>query len=219
MEEEGIGTKATRADIIGTLYDRKYIAEERISVTDLGFDITTVLAKHCPTIISVEFTRDLEKKMEKIQTQNENRDNVLAKAIQTLKPMLDVFKENERKIGETLSEAIKKSRMQERVVGNCPVCNTGKLMILYSRKTRKRFIGCTNYFQNLCRTSFPLPQRGTVKPVGKNCRACGWPVLQVRIYGKRSWTLCFNPQCPLIEERRKRREMQDLRHRGSNRIF
>lgn len=210
MEEEDIGTKATRADIIGTLYDRKYIAEERINVTDLGFDITTVLAKHCPTIISVEFTRKLEEKMEKIQTQNENTENVLTKAIQTLKPILATFKENEYKIGEILSDAVKKAKMQERFVGNCPNCNTGKLMILYSRKTRKRFIGCTNYFKNICKISFPLPQWGTVKPIGKNCRACGWPVLQVRIYGKRPWMLCFNPQCPLIEERRRRREMQDL---------
>jgi DNA topoisomerase-1 len=219
MEEEGIGTKATRADIIETLYDRKYIAEERINVTDLGFDITTTLAKHCPTIISVEFTRDLEEKMEKIQTRNENRENVLAKAIQTLKPMLETFKENEQAIGETLNAAIEKARIQERIIGNCPKCNTGKLMILYSRKTRKRFIGCTNYFQNLCKISFPLPQRGTVKPIGKNCHACGWPVLQVRIYRKRSWILCFNPQCPLIEERRKHHEMQDLRQRNNDQIL
>jgi DNA topoisomerase-1 len=211
MEEEGIGTKATRADIIETLYNRRYIAEERINVTDLGFNITTTLVKHCPTIISVEFTRDLEEKMEKIQTQNENRENVLAKAIQTLEPVLDTLKENEQKIGTTLSDAIKKTKIQERIIGNCPNCGTGKLMILYSRKTRKRFIGCTNYFKNLCKTSFPLPQRGIVKPSGKNCRACGWPVLQARVYGKRPWTLCFNSQCPLIEERRKRHEMQYFR--------
>jgi len=219
MEEEGIGTKATRADIIETLYGRKYIAEERISITDLGFDIITILAKHCPTMISVEFTRDLEEKMEKIQTQNENRKKVLAKAIQTLKPMLDTFKENEQKIGETLTEAIKKAKMQERILCNCPNCGNGKLMVLYSRKTRKRFIGCTNYFQNLCKTSFPLPQRGIVKPIRKNCRACGWPLLQVRIYRRRPWLLCFNSQCPLIEERRKHREMQNLRQRNNNKIL
>ena len=216
MEEEGIGTKATRADIIETLYNRKYIAEERISVTDLGFDITRILANFCPSIISAEFTRDLEEKMEKIQTQNEDRENVLAKTTLILKPMLEAFKENEQNIGQALSNAIREARLQERIIGKCPNCNTGKLMILYSRKTRKRFIGCTNYFQQLCRTSFPLPQRGIVKLSGKSCRACGWPVLQVRIYGKRPWMLCFNPQCPLIEERRKRREMQSLRQRSNN---
>jgi DNA topoisomerase-1 len=125
--------------------------------------------------------------------------------------MLETFKENEQNIGRMLGDAIKKAQMQERIIGSCPSCNTGKLIILYSRKTRKRFIGCTNYFQHLCKMSFPLPQRGTVKPTGRNCRACGRPILQIRIYGKRPWTLCFNPQCPLIEKRRKRREMQDLR--------
>lgn len=216
MEEEGIGTKATRADIIETLYNRKYIAEERISVTDLGFDITGILAKHCPSIVSVELTRDLEEKMEKIQTQNENRENILAKTTLILKPMLEAFKKNEQTIGQALSNATREARLQERIICKCPNCKTGRLMIIYSRKTRKRFIGCTNYFQKLCKTSFPLPQQGMVKPIGKNCRACGWPVLQVRIYGKKPWMLCFNPQCPLIEERRKRREMQSLQQRGDN---
>jgi hypothetical protein len=29
--------------------------------------------------------------------------------------------------------------------------------------------------------------------------------------GRRPWMLCFNPDCPLKEERRKRDEMQSLR--------
>lgn len=210
MEEESIGTKATRADIIETLYDRGYIAKERIGVTDLGFEITTILAKYCPTIISVEFTRDLEEEMEKIQTQNQYRENILAKAILTLKSTLDIFKKNELDIGKKLSDTIKKAKIQERIIGNCPNCHTGNLMILRSRKTRKRFIGCTNYFQNTCKTSFPLPQQGTIKTIGKNCQACKWPLLQVHVYGKRPWLLCFNPRCPSLEKRRKSHEIQDL---------
>jgi len=210
MEEEGIGTKATRADIIETLYSRKYVAEERIAVTDLGFDVTDVLSKHCPGVISVDFTREFEEKMEQIQNHSKKKEEVIVEAIDQLKPLLREFKEREEKIGEGLSQAIKRARMQERIVGDCPNCRTGKLMILYSRKTRKRFIGCTNYFKGLCKASFPLPQKGTVKPIGKNCRVCEWPLLQVRIKGGRPWMLCFNPSCPLKEERRKRREMQNM---------
>jgi len=211
MEEEGIGTKATRADIIETLYGRGYVAEERIAVTDLGFDIADILSKHCPTVTSVKFTRELEEKMERILTNSEERENVLVEAVNQLKPVLEELKQKEQNIGQVLSTAIKRARIQERIIGNCPSCKTGKLMILYSRKTRKRFIGCTNYFKDLCTTSFPLPQRGTVKPAQKNCRACEWPLLFVRLKGKRPWMLCFNPNCPLKEERRKRDEMQSLR--------
>jgi len=38
MEKEEIGTKATRAATIQTLYDRKYLqGNESLTVTDLGF--------------------------------------------------------------------------------------------------------------------------------------------------------------------------------------
>ncbi|MGB9853732.1 MAG: DNA topoisomerase I [Candidatus Bathyarchaeales archaeon] len=210
MEEAGIGTKATRADIIQTLYDRKYVRDERMVVTDLGFDVLEVLQKHCPTIVSIDLTRNLEERMDRIQANMEKRENVLLDAIELLKPVVEELKDKEKMIGEQLSYAIKRARFEERVVGVCPVCGTGKLMILYSRKTGKRFIGCTNFFKNKCKASFPLPQKGSARPLGKNCRGCGWPTVQVKIKGKRPWALCFNPLCPLKEERKKKVEMQGV---------
>jgi len=219
MEEAGIGTKATRADIIETLYSRRYIMDERIVVTELGFDIIDILRKHCPGVISVKLTRELEEKMERIQSNSEKRENTLVEAVDQLRPLLEEFKEREETIGQALSEAIKRAQIQERIIGNCPNCGTGKLMILYSRRTKKRFIGCTNYFKDICRTSFPLPQRGTAKPMGKNCGSCGWPLVWVQIRGRRPWRLCFNPSCPLKEERRKRYEMQNLQQGSSGKIL
>ncbi|MGB9675578.1 MAG: DNA topoisomerase I [Candidatus Bathyarchaeales archaeon] len=210
MEEAEIGTKATRAGIIQTLYDRKYVRDERMVVTDLGFEVTELLKKHCPTVVSIRLTRDLEEKMNKIQLNSEKRENVLLSAVEILKPVVEELKLQEKVIGEQLSNAIKRAKLEERVIGTCPICNTGKLMTLYSRKTGKRFVGCTNYFKNACKAAFPLPQRGTVKPLGKNCRGCGWPIVQVRMKGRRPWTLCFNPQCPLKEERKRRNEMQNM---------
>ena len=202
MEEVGIGTKATRADIIQTLYDRKYVRDERMVVTDLGFEVLDVLKRHCPTIVSIGLTKKLEERMDKIQADREKRENVLLDAIEILKPAVEELKAKEKIIGEQLSNAIKRARLEERIVGPCPLCGTGMLMILYSRKTGKRFIGCTNYFKKQCNAAFPLPQRGTTRPLGKNCRGCGWPTVQVRIKGRRPWNLCFNPKCPLKEERR-----------------
>ena len=214
MEETGIGTKATRADIIQTLYNRRYIRDERMIVTDLGFQVLEVLERYCPDVVSIKLTRELEERMDKIQANSEKRESILVDAVEILKPVIEELKEKEKLIGEQLSLAIKRARLEERIVGTCPVCGTGKLMILYSRKTGKRFIGCTNYFKGLCNASFPLPQRGTVRPLGRNCRGCGWPLVQVRIKGKRPWTLCFNPECPLKEERRKRIEMRNMQQRS-----
>ena len=201
MEEVGIGTKATRADIIQTLYDRKYVRDERMIVTDLGFEVLDVLKKHCPTIVSIGLTKKLEERMDKIQADREKRENVLLNAIEILKPAVEELKAKEKIIGEQLSNAIKKARLEERIVGPCPLCGTGLLMILYSRKTGKRFIGCTNYFKKQCNAAFPLPQRGIARPLGRNCRGCGWPTVQIRIKGRRPWNLCFNPKCPLKEEK------------------
>jgi DNA topoisomerase-1 len=207
MDEEGIGTKATRADIIQTLYERRYVRDKRIEVTALGFDIAEILRRHCPRVISVRFTRELEEKMENVRAGIENRRSVLVDAVDRLKPMLEELKRREERLGEELSKAVKKGRMEERIVGGCPTCGTGELLILYSRKTGKRFIGCTNFFKGLCKTSFPLPQKGTVKSLRSECTACGWPLIEVRARGRRAWRLCFNPDCARKKERKDHGEM------------
>jgi len=205
MEKEEIGTKATRAGIIQTLNNRKYIREERIVVTDLGFEVLDVLKKYCPTVVSIELTRKLEESMNEIQQGNETRENVLQDTVEILKPVTEQLKEKEQIIGARLSQALMKSRLEERTIGACPICQNGKLVILRSKKTGKRFIGCTNYFEGKCRTSFPLPQKGSVKPVGYVCKSCGWPTVRIWMKGKRPWNLCFNPECPSKEERSEKR--------------
>jgi DNA topoisomerase-1 len=205
MEKTGIGTKATRANIIQTLYDRKYIQDRRIMVTDIGFEVLEVLERNCPNVVSVKMTSKLEKRMEEIQDRKEDRENVLTDTVDILKPVMEKLKEKEEIIGEQLSHAIKKARLKERIVGACPDCGKGELMILYSRKTGKRFIGCTSYFKGKCDTSFPLPQKGTVRPTRTDCGKCGWPTVRVRQKGKRPWTLCFNPDCPSKQERKKKK--------------
>jgi DNA topoisomerase-1 len=211
MEGAEIGTKATRAATIQTLYDRDYVRDERMIATDLGFKVFEILSKYCPTVVSIKLTKELEEKMNKIQANNEKRENVLAEAVELLKPVMEKLKEKEKAIGEQLSNAVKKAKFEERAIGICPICKNGKLVVLYSRKTGKRFVGCTNYFKGACKTSFPLPQRGIVRPLSRNCRMCGWPTVQVRMKGRRPWTLCFNPKCPSKEEWRKRKiELQNM---------
>jgi len=205
MEEAGIGTKATRANIMQTLYDRKYVRDRRMVVTVLGLEVLEVLNRYCPAVVSIKLTGRLEKRMDKIQSKREKRKDVSVDAVEILKPVMEKLKEKEKIIGEQLSHAVKRARLEERIIGECPHCGTGKLMILYSRKTGKRFIGCTSYFKGKCETSFPLPQKGTVKALGKNCRECGWPTVYVRIKGRRPWTLCFNPDCPSKENRKKKK--------------
>jgi DNA topoisomerase-1 len=202
MEAEEIGTKATRAEIMQTLQERKYIQGKTMVVTELGFEVSDVLEKHCPVVASVKFTRELEEKMSKIQEKVETKENVLHKAIATLKPVLEKLKEDEEEIGEQLGKALQEARMRERIIGPCPVCKTGQLIVVHSAKTGKRFIGCTNYFKNLCKTSSSLPQKGFLKSGGKTCSTCGWPTIKVMFVARRPWVFCPNPNCESKKRRR-----------------
>lgn len=203
MEDAMIGTKSTRTDIIDTLFKRGYIGGKNIEMTDLGFTIVETLDRYCPGILSVETTRGLEQDLELIQTGSVSRDAVVEKTVETLKPILSEFKARERLIGIEINEALKREHMRERTLGPCPKCKSGEIKIFTNRKTGKRFAGCSNYFNDRCEVSYPLPQRGKIEPSGKSCPECGAPVIRVIRGKRRPWTLCINAACPAKFEEAK----------------
>jgi DNA topoisomerase-1 len=102
---------------------------------------------------------------------------------------------------ETIGRRIWKASLAESAfdLGVCPVCKDGRLVIVRSRRTKKRFVGCSNYPHG-CRASAPLPQRGELK-VSKSCPHCKWPVVAIT-RSKSAWSLCVNPDCPSKEDNR-----------------
>jgi DNA topoisomerase I len=197
MEKEEIGTKATRAAIIETLQERKYLnGSDNFSVSDLGFEVTEVLEKYCPTVISSEMTRGLEEKMEAIQEGKENKQTVLEGAVGTLRTVTAELKAKQAVIGAQLTQALERAQLETLTIGTCPSCKTGLLLIMNSKKTGKRFVGCNNYFQGKCNTTYPLPQTGLVRPLANPCKSCGAPIISVYLHGKKPWRLCINPKCP-----------------------
>ncbi len=204
MEKEEIGTKATRAATIQTLCDRKYVhGEDSLVVTDLGFEVIEILAKYCPNVVSPQLTKKLEAKMNEIQQGKETKQDVLQDAIEILNPVMTELKEKESVIGRQLDQALKQAMQEENVIGTCPKCIDGKLVILRSKKTRKRFVGCTNYFQHKCHVTYPLPQIGSIKPLSKPCKLCGCPTIYILTKSKKPWKLCLDPNCPSKGVRRR----------------
>jgi DNA topoisomerase-1 len=116
MENHEIGTKATRANIIDTLYRRGYITGRRIIITDLGLRIVETLVEYCPSILSVEMTRKLEKSLEEIQVGKKSPEAVIMDVKEALKPILAQFKDNEGEIGAAIAEAVTGGRAEEGVV-------------------------------------------------------------------------------------------------------
>ena len=187
MENLGLGTKATRAQILQTLYDRGYIKERTIEVTKLGESVILSLENNCPEVISVELTRKFEQDMEDIQEGKRKRDEVIQEAKDTLKKILTEFKSKEKNVGEVILEAVKESLKEENTIGECDKCGE-ELRIIYSKATRKRFVGCSGYPK--CSNSFPLPQMGTIRALSARCKTCGLKMVSVKPKGKRPWKLC-----------------------------
>jgi len=202
LEKRNLGTKATRANIIETLYKRNYIEDRQIKATELGIRLIESLEKHSPIIIDENLTRDMEKEMELIRSSKKDlekkEENVLKKTRQIITKISDDFKKQEKEIGKELLEA--NNLIFERVKENnnlgikCPNCNEGELVIKFAPKYRSYFIGCNKYPD--CSQTYPLPRSLIKNEANKKCELCAWPMLVSIKKGKRAWIFCFNPECP-----------------------
>ncbi|MGC9309950.1 MAG: DNA topoisomerase I, partial [Candidatus Nanoarchaeia archaeon] len=174
LEKKELGTKATRSNIVETLYDRGYIKEKKIEVTALGLKMVETLNKHSPIILDEQLTRNIEKEVEAIQLAKEYKglkekeEQILDKAKQDIRSIAKDMKAHQEEIGKSLSDAnakmIEKQR-EENTLSECPVCKKGNLRIIYNRKYKRSFIGCSNYPE--CKNTYSLPL-GVIKPAIKN---------------------------------------------------
>ncbi len=199
LEKRNLGTKATRASIIETLYERDYIKERSIEATPFGISLITSLERYSPIIIDEKLTRHFEKEMQSIQESKKNfqkkEEKIIEEAKQTISEILEQFTKNQDKIGKELVEAndkIIEQQRQENLLGQCPKCKKGNLRILYNKSAKRYFIACSAYPE--CKTTYTLPH-GLIKNANKNCEHCNFPMLTRIQKGKRPWTFCFNPEC------------------------
>jgi len=191
MEKRGLGTKATRSQILQTLYERGYIFDKSIKVTDFGQKVIETLEKYCPKIISEELTRKFEEEMEAVAENKKKREDVVKEAEVVLKEILAEFKVNEDKIGNELAKSYLFTRKNMKIIGKCPKCS--KDLIIITSKAKKRFIGCSGYKEG-CEFSFPLPKSGNITKTDKKCEKCGYPLIMVRFKRKPLFS-CININC------------------------
>jgi len=207
LEKKNLGTKATRASIVETLYDRGYVKDSSIRATPIGVALIDTLEKHCPIIIDENLTRKFEKEMDGIQNAKkelkEKEEKILEDAKGTIDMISKKFKEDEAEIGLELVKANKDMYAQERAENEltvCTKCGKGKLRILYGKKFKRYFAACSNYPE--CKTTFSLPPNSLIKPskdsegILELCPECKFPLLLAIRKGKRPWKFCFNPACP-----------------------
>lgn len=190
LEKRGLGTKATRADIIDNLFSRGYVDGKSVEATELGIQTVDVLNKYVPEILDEKLTREFEEELLVVREKKSGEQEVLDHAKNELGTILKKFKEKEKEIGKELFNAEKDTWEEMNTIGKCKECE-GNLMI--KRGKYGRFAACSNYPD--CKVTMKLPQSQTVKKTGKECEHCSYPVV-LATRGKRLMPLCINPDCP-----------------------
>jgi DNA topoisomerase-1 len=105
MENNEIGTEATRARIIETLFKRSYLVSRPrgVEASDLGVGVIEVLMEYFPEITRVDLTRYFEKQMNMIREGKVSRGKVVDEAKNTLINLLGEFENRKREIGRMLA--------------------------------------------------------------------------------------------------------------------
>ncbi|HLD05727.1 MAG TPA: DNA topoisomerase I [Candidatus Nanoarchaeia archaeon] len=192
LEKRNLGTKATRAEIVDNLFERKYVADQKIRATLIGMKTIETMAKYCPEILDEKLTQHFEEEMENIREKKHTKEQILKEAEGVLVKLLGKFKENQKKIGEELKDSLMETMDKENTLGPCK-CG-GTLKITFSKKSRKRFVACNKYPE--CTNTYPLPQNGFVTALDKFCPTCNILMISIRSKGKRPQEVCLNLDCP-----------------------
>lgn len=191
LEKRNLGTKATRASIVDTLFQRHYLEGKQIKATELGLKVETILEKYVPKITDEAMTRHFEEEMDRIREGTKKPELVLEEAKKVIVEVIKDFMGKESSLGDSLKQTFAETRDKAETLGNCPNCKEGML------KMRKgkfgRFIACDKYPE--CKTTFSLPSSGFVKKSEKVCEHCNH-IMILMIMNKRPQEVCINPNCP-----------------------
>ncbi len=222
MEERGLGTKATRADIIQKLYDRGYVFSNPPEPSETGIAMYKAFNAHVPRMATPEMTAELESDMDKIAAGETSKEAVLSVSREMLHTTTAAL-EDQR---EDFAKQIWAGMDEDKFLGPCKVCEEAgrkredggpnRLRII-DLKGGKRMYGCEGWNRDdpeapdSCRVSGPLPGRGyELWRLEERCSVCGErPRLTVKGFRGRPWKLCLNDDCPtMVEMRAKRAERQ-----------
>ncbi len=192
MEAHGLGTQATRAQILQILYNRGYLIGKSIEVTELGLKLSDVLEKNVSDVVSEKLTRRFEELTNAIEEGKETRENVQQEAEKQITRICKEFSKKETRVGKDLTEAVIATQDKQSILGKCIKCD-GTLKVHKMWKTGNRFAGCTGYKK--CGVGFPLPREGIITNTEKTCESCKTPIIQVQQPARRPFRMCLDPLC------------------------
>ncbi|MBQ7035926.1 MAG: type I DNA topoisomerase [Clostridia bacterium] len=181
MEEKGIGRPSTYAPTISTILNRGYVVREKklFMPTELGYVTTDLMTEHFGDLINVEFTADMESKLDRVEEGTEN--------------WVELLRQFYTPFAETLAKAdaaIGKVSLQDEV--SDVICEKCGRNMVYKMGRFGKFLACPGFPE--CRNAKPI-----VTEVGVPCPKCGGKVLERRSKKGRIFYACENSEkCGVI---------------------
>jgi DNA topoisomerase-1 len=194
LEEKGIGRPSTYAPILQNIQDRKYVElkEKKLFPTDIGMVVTELLVKNFPEIFDIDFTAQLENKLDDIENKKLKWKTILS--------------EFYTKFSDTLEKAYKNMQYISQIIEespfSCDKCGS-KMIIKWGKNGR--FLACSNYPHCKNIKQFKIEQNGELKILedeilDEKCEKCGANlVMKNGRYGR--FIACENyPECNFTKQ-------------------
>ncbi len=148
MEEKGVGRPSTYASIVSTIQDREYVvkADKRLAPTPLGEVVNTLMMERFNDIIDVEFTANMENKLDDVEAGQRNWKELLAEFYAGFhQEMVDA---------EAALEGTRLKVPEEESDEVCDIC--GKKMVVKVGRFGK-FLACPGWPE--CKSTKPIVER------------------------------------------------------------
>ncbi|MBN2367187.1 MAG: type I DNA topoisomerase [Calditrichaeota bacterium] len=182
LDKLDIGRPSTYAQIISTLFMRKYVERlaRAIKPTDLGRTVIKLLVNHFPDIFNVKFTARMEDNLDKIEKRKSTY-------VDTLQEFYGPFHESLQRVKDRKKEI--KEGLQEETGITCDVCGR-PMVIKWGRNGR--FYACSGF--PACKNTKPI-EEVEAREVEEKCEVCG-SSMQVRRGRYGEFLACSNyPNC------------------------
>ena len=162
MEERGVGRPSTYATIVSTIQDREYVlkTDKRLAPTPLGEVVTGLMMERFQDIIDVEFTANMEQRLDDVEAGKVDWKSVLR----------DFYQNFHRELtdAEAALEGVRLKVPEEPTDEICEVC--GRNMVIKSGRFG-RFLACPGFPE--CTNTKPLVER-----MPGRCPKCGSGILK-----------------------------------------
>ena len=162
MEEKGVGRPSTYATIVSTIQDREYVnkVDKRLAPTALGEVVTGLMMDHFKDIIDVEFTANMESRLDDVEAGQRQWRAVLA----------DFYQDFHREMtdAEAALDGIRLKVPDEVSEEVCEEC--GRNMVVKIGRFGK-FLACPGFPE--CKNTKPI-----VEKMPGRCPKCGSTILK-----------------------------------------